>query len=736
MADIADSPSLGSLDPSLIPEPPTHDQLNTSTQSGSSTDVSEKDIDDQPARPGLNKTETWGFTPHLKAHQQHLNDEHAYRRKLGVTWQGLTVEGIAADAALSENVKSNFNIPRKIKESRRKPQLKTILDDTHGCVKPGEMLLVLGKPGAGCTTLLNMLSNQRLGYEKVSGDVTFGSLTPEEAKTYRGQIVMNSEEELFFPTLKVGHTMDFATRLKVPYRLPSNVESASDYAMSYRDFLLKALGISHTADTKVGNEFVRGVSGGERKRVSILETLATRSSVFCWDNSTRGLDASTALQYTKVLRAMTDAVGLASVVTLYQAGNGIYNLFDKVLVLDQGKEIYYGPMEEARPFMEGLGFVCDPSANVADYLTGVTVPTERQIRPGFESRFPRTAAEIRDEYLRSPIKVEMEKEYSYPNTAESQQNTADFRDAVKHEKHKTLSKGSPLTVGFSTQVRACISRQYQIIKGDSATFIIKQVATLIQSLVVGSLFYMATDDSQGLFYKSGALFFSLLYQALMALSEVTDSFAGRPVLQKHKQFALYHPAAFCVAQIILDIPIILFQISHFALVMYFMVGLRNDAAAFFTYWIFLFAVGMSMTTLFRMIGAVNKTFDNASKISGFWMIALVAYIGYFQSYKQMHPWLYWIYWINPLSYGFEAIMSNEFHSQTLKCINQNLIPNGPSYVNAAYQSCAGVRGATQGSTTVAGDQYLRNLSYSHTHVWRNFGIVWAWWALYLVILIV
>lgn len=215
---------------------------------------------------------------------------------------------------------------------------------------------------------------------------------------------MNTEEELFFPTLTVGQTMDFATRMKVPHHLPSNSTSPEEYQKASRDFLLRSMGIEHTHDTKVGNEYVRGVSGGERKRVSIIETMATRGSVFCWDNSTRGLDASTALEYVKCVRAMTDVLGLTSIVTLYQAGNGIYDLFDKVLVLEEGKQIYYGPTAQAQRFMEGLGFVCTPGANVGDYLTGVLVPTERKIKPGFERRFPRTADEIRNEYNKTTIK--------------------------------------------------------------------------------------------------------------------------------------------------------------------------------------------------------------------------------------------------------------------------------------------------------------------------------------------
>jgi len=112
---------------------------------------------------------------------------------------------------------------------------------------------------------------------------------------------MNTEEELFFPTLTVAQTIDFATRMKIPFNLPSNYGTPVDFQRESRDFLLRAMGISHTHETKVGNEYVRGVSGGERKRVSIIETLATRGSVYCWDNSTRGLDASTALEYTKAI---------------------------------------------------------------------------------------------------------------------------------------------------------------------------------------------------------------------------------------------------------------------------------------------------------------------------------------------------------------------------------------------------------------------------------------------------
>lgn len=237
------------------------------------------------------KVEDWRLANDVKQFQ--LNDPTEGRR-LGVTWSGLTVKVVPSDARLQENVLSQFNIPQQVKESRQKPELKTILDNSFGSVRPGEMLLVLGRPGSGCTTLLKMLANKRKGYAEIAGDVHYGSMNAKEAANYRGSIVINTEEELFFPTLTVGKTMDFATKLNIPQTLPKDATSPEDFRQKFKSFLMESMGIAHTEDTKVGDAFVRGVSGGERKRVSIIETLANRAAVACWDNSTRGLDASTA----------------------------------------------------------------------------------------------------------------------------------------------------------------------------------------------------------------------------------------------------------------------------------------------------------------------------------------------------------------------------------------------------------------------------------------------------------
>ena len=216
-------------------------------------------------------------------------------------------------------------------DERLKKKERFLLKDFNGVVKAGEMMLVVGRPGSGCTTFLKALAGLHDGYAGVDGDIYYGDMTGDKAlKPYKTDVIFNPEEDIFDPNLTVGRTLDFALRMNTPApgaRMPNEEGGDAMTDVEYRDKMKKdltdVLGLSHTLDTKVGDQYVRGVSGGEKKRVSIAEVLTSGASVQMWDNATRGLDADTALRYTRVIRALTDIQRNASVVSLYQAGNGI-----------------------------------------------------------------------------------------------------------------------------------------------------------------------------------------------------------------------------------------------------------------------------------------------------------------------------------------------------------------------------------------------------------------------------
>lgn len=291
-------------------------------------------------------------------------------KPVGVIFKNLTVKGVQAGASfvrtLPEAVIGTFGpdlykiICSFIPQLRigRAPPVRDLIHDFTGTVREGEMMLVLGRPGAGCSTFLKAMANNTETYAAVLGDVSYGGIPAgEQKKRFRGEVNYNPEDDQHFPSLTVWQTLRFSLMNKTR-------KSEKGSIPIIIDALLRMFGITHTRNTLVGNEFVRGVSGGERKRVSIAETLATKSSVACWDNSTRGLDASTALDYAKSLRIMTDVSKRTTFVTLYQAGESIYELMDKVLVIDSGRMLYQGPASEAREYFVNLGFYCPDKSYV------------------------------------------------------------------------------------------------------------------------------------------------------------------------------------------------------------------------------------------------------------------------------------------------------------------------------------------------------------------------------------
>ena len=205
-------------------------------------------------------------------------------KKVGVIYKGLTVKGAGSTATFAKTVPDavmgTFGpdlyrlITRFIPALRfgRKEQTRTLINDFSGMLKDGQMLLVLGRPGSGCSTFLKAIANNRESYASVEGDVSYGGISAEQQKKhYRGEVNYNGEDDIHFANLNVWQTLSFALTNKTRKHKKGEIPIILDA-------LMRIFGIQHTKYTLVGDEYVRGVSGGERKRVSIAETLASKSS--------------------------------------------------------------------------------------------------------------------------------------------------------------------------------------------------------------------------------------------------------------------------------------------------------------------------------------------------------------------------------------------------------------------------------------------------------------------------
>jgi ABC-type multidrug transport system ATPase subunit/ABC-type multidrug transport system permease subunit len=661
--------------------------------------------------------------------------EEEKTRHFGVIFKNLTVKGMGVGAALQPSVGDIFlGLPRFIKnlvtrgprQAAGKPPVRTIIDDFSGCIKPGEMLLVLGRPGAGCSTFLKVIGNQRFGYEEILGDVEYGGTDAKTmAKRYRSEVLYNPEEDLHYATLKVKETLRFALKTRTPGKNSRKEgESRSDYVKEFLRVVSKLFWIEHTMETKVGNEFVRGVSGGEKKRVSIAEAMITKASVQSWDNSTKGLDSSTALEYVQSLRSLTNMARISTSVALYQAGESLYDLFDKVLLIDEGRCCYFGPADKAANYFKNLGFMQPERWTTADFLTSVTDEHERHIKNGWETRIPRSPSHFGQVFLQS--------EQHQDNLAEIQEFESETKRMVeeRHNAQTKATKKKNYTLGFHKQVMACTKRQVLVMIGDKQSLAGKWGGIFFQALIVGSLFYNLPNTAAGVFTRGGVIFFMLLFNALLALAELTSAFKSRPILLKHKSFSFYRPAAYAIAQTVVDIPLVLIQVFIFDVVVYFMANLQRTASQFFISLLLLWLQTMTMYAFFRAMGALVGSLDVATRITGVAIQALIVYTGYLIPPSKMHPWFSWLRWINPVQYGFEALMANEFHTLEIQCVPPYIVPQIPN-ADPQYQSCT-IQGSKPGSLTVSGADYISvAYQYSRSHLWRNVGFICAFFLFFV-----
>ena len=255
-------------------------------------------------------------------------------RRAGIAFRNLSAYGFGSATDYQKTV---GNVPLEIVGFAKrlfgleKPRQIDILRHFDGVVESGEMCLVLGLPGSGCSTFLKTIAGETDGFY-VADDSYLnyqGVSARQMQKDFRGEAIYSAEVDVHFPNLTVGETLYFAAQAREPRFIPGGLDKKS-FARAWRDVIMAIFGISHTVNTNVGNDFIRGVSGGERKRVSIAEAALSGAPLQCWDNSTRGLDSANAIKFCQTLRTSTELFNSVAFVSIYQAPQRAYNLFDKV----------------------------------------------------------------------------------------------------------------------------------------------------------------------------------------------------------------------------------------------------------------------------------------------------------------------------------------------------------------------------------------------------------------------
>ncbi|KAL2703108.1 hypothetical protein AAEP93_007406 [Penicillium crustosum] len=652
-------------------------------------------------------------------------------RQRGIMVQNLHIHGSGSTFRVQHTVLSSIWSPIAQTASlcnrpKHRQGRQYILHGIDALIKNGEMLLVLGRPGSGCTTFLKALCGHLDGLEldPVSTIEYKGISFEKMMNEFRGEIVYNAESDHHFPHLTVGETLRFAAYARTPHNR-SNGMSREQYAQSAVRIVMELFGLSHTYNSKVGDDYIRGVSGGERKRVSIAEMALSRASIAAWDNSTRGLDSASALQFANALRLSADLLGCCHAVAAYQASESMYSKFDKVIVLYEGHQIYYGPCDRAVQYFEEMGWERPPRQTSADFLAAVTNPTERKLRDGMDRTIPYSPAEFSDYWKKSPEYASLQLSMRH----QSQETPLDGKEEIKLAKIKHdeqanhVRPSSPYLISLPMQIRLCLARAFQRTRNDFPSLIATAIVQIVVAVIIGSLFFNIPENSAGMSQRSSVIFLAVLTNALISMLEINVLYSQRRIVEKQTAFAFVHPSTEAFAGIVLDLPIKLFRCLLAGVILYFMANLRSQASSFFIYILFQFTAVVAMSGMFRTLASITRAIGQAMALAGIVIICIAVFTGFTLPQFEMPPWFSWIRWLNPIFYAYESIISNEFHDRLFECVE--FVPNYlPSVLGISF-TCSAL-GSKPGRYLVSGDDFIWDgYEYTHEHIWRNLGIMLA-----------
>ncbi|KAI3468322.1 hypothetical protein Pfo_024985 [Paulownia fortunei] len=562
----------------------------------------------------------------------------------------IDAEAYSASRALPTFVNFNINIIEgflnslHILSSRKKPF--TILKDVSGIIKPGRMTLLLGPPSSGKTTLLLALAGKLDPTLKVSGSVTYNGHGMEEFVPQRTAAYI-SQHDLHIGEMTVRETLAFSARcqgvgsryemlaelsrrekaanIKPDPDIDIYMKAAAtegDEANVVTDYILKVLGLDVCADTMVGDEMIRGISGGQRKRVTTGEMLVGPAKALFMDEISTGLDSSTTYQIVNMLGQFVRIMKGTTFISLLQPAPETYDLFDDIVLMSDGQIVYHGPRENVLDFFESM--------DQRQYWARKDEPYRFISVSEFAEAFQSYVVGRR---LGDELAVPFDKSKSHPA-------------ALTRQKYG---------LGKKELLKACTDREILLMKRNSFL--------TVMSLIAMTLFFrteMHKDSIADGGVYTGALFFAVIMVMFNGMSELAMTIYKLPVFYKQRDMFFFPPWAYGLPSWLLKIPITFLEVAIWTFLTYYVMGFDPNVGRLMKQYLLLLFVHQSALSLFRFIGAAGRNMIVANTFGLFALLLLFALGGFVLSREDVKKWWLWGYWSSPLMYAQNAILVNEF----------------------------------------------------------------------------
>ncbi|MBN3315629.1 ABCG2 protein, partial [Atractosteus spatula] len=585
---------------------------------------------------------------------------------------------------------------------KRKTTTKEILTDLNGIMRPG-LNAILGATGSGKSSFLDVLA-ARKDPSGLSGEVLIdGAPQPPNFKCISGYVV---QDDVVMGTLTVRENLQFSAALRLP-RSVSETEKVRRV-----DQVIKELGLTKVADSKVGTQLIRGISGGERKRTNIGMELIIDPSVLFLDEPTTGLDASTANSVLLLLKRMASH-GRTIILSIHQPRYSIYRLFDSLTLLVSGKLVYHGPAEDTLDYFEKAGYACEPHNNPADFFLDVI--NGNSITAALTKLRNSEDYEIEDQTTtRQGIEDRLVEEYR--SSAYYKNTKVDLENILQGKQHilRPASRKITYATSFFHQLKWVLKRTFKNLMLNPQTSVAQIGVTIFLALIVGAIFFGIKDDQSGIQNRTGALFFIVTNQCFSTLS-AAELFITEKQLFVHEYISGYYRiSVYFLSKIMSDIfTLRTVPAMVFTCITYFMLGLKQTVAAFFIFMLTVTLVAYTATAMTLAMSAGQSVVAVANIFMTISFVFMMIFSGLLVNLPSIMDWLAWFKYLSIPRYGMAALQVNEFVGLNF-CNDTLVVPTTPSRIdiNCSYRFPG---------FQCTGEEFLekQGIDYSTWGLWQN-----------------
>jgi ABC-type multidrug transport system ATPase subunit/ABC-type multidrug transport system permease subunit len=540
---------------------------------------------------------------------------------------------------------------------------KHILSDVSGVFRPGETTLVLGQPGSGKSALMKVLSG-RFPLDKhitLEGDVAYNGVPREQLVKRLPQIVSYvTQQDTHLPTLTVKETLQFAYECSGGADRQPQEGKSDELLVRDPDMVIAEMGLQNCQDTVIGNAMLRGVSGGERKRVTTGEMQFGVHAVSLMDEISTGLDSAATFDIVKAQRHVARKWRKTTVISLLQPSPEVFALFDNVLLMNSGEVIYNGSRDRVVAYFESLGFKCPPRRDIADFLCDVAsdaqVQYQTQYPPPGQSHHPRTGSEF----------ARLWRESQMGKTVQGEADELMASDSV-HQELESLVHIPEFIQDWWSSTLLLAKREAMVMLRNVPLVGGRIFLAVFIGLLFGSLFW-DIDPSNALVFM-GLVFAAVVFLGLNQAAMLAPFLEVREVFYKQRRANMYRTSSYVIATFLSHTPLIVIESLVFGSIVYWMAGFVADVGAYFLFELFLILTSLTFLAWFFFLSSACPNLHMAEPLSMLSLLALVLFAGFVVSKDNLPDYVVWLYWVDPVSWAVRAIAISQYRNGELdKCV--------------------------------------------------------------------